>query len=113
MLQKLKTELKARDLDITGKKADLAERLEAHLQAQPTETSQQANGASSSAVAQNGSNEATAAKVYCPASADLCALLAAWCRPLMQTFTNLKLKCRLENPLCGQYLPLKQQQQPQ
>ncbi len=66
MLQKLKTELKARDLDTTGKKADLAERLEAHLQPQPTEPSQQANGASSSAVAQNGSNETTAAKVSCP-----------------------------------------------
>jgi len=68
-LQKLKTELKARDLDITGKKADLAERLEAHLQAQPTEPSGQANGTSSSAVAQNGNNETTAAKVYCPAHA--------------------------------------------
>ena len=79
LLQKLKTELKARDLDITGKKADLAERLEAHLLAQPTETSQQANGASSSAVAQNGSNEATAAKVHCSSSAPACCFLYFAC----------------------------------
>ncbi|KAA6429542.1 MAG: hypothetical protein FRX49_00934 [Trebouxia sp. A1-2] len=65
-VEKLKNELKARDLDITGKKADLAERLEAHLQAQPTEPSQQAYGASSSAVAHIGSSEATAAKTRKP-----------------------------------------------
>ena len=83
-MQKLKNELKARDLDITGKKADLAERLEAHLQAQPTEPSQQAYGASSSAVAHIGSSEATAAKVYCLISAPICCSLCFachWCRP--------------------------------
>ncbi len=85
MLQKLKTELKARDLDTTGKKADLAERLEAHLQAQPTEPSQQANGASSSAVAQNGSNEAAAAKVYCPSSAPACCSLCFACSLVQAT----------------------------
>jgi len=87
-VQKLKTELKARDLDITGKKADLAERLEAHLQAQPTEPSQQANGASSSAVAQNGSNEAAAAKVYCPLSAPACSSLCFACSLVQATHSG-------------------------
>ena len=82
MSQKLKTELKARDLDTTGKKADLAERLEAHLQFQPTEPSQQANG---SAVAQNGSNEAAAAKVYCPSSAPACCSLCFACSLVQAT----------------------------
>jgi len=62
-LQKLKVELKARDLDTSGKKADLAERLEAHLQTQPAETTGQANGTSTSAPAQNGSTEAAPSKV--------------------------------------------------
>ncbi|KAL0042237.1 hypothetical protein WJX77_006838 [Trebouxia sp. C0004] len=65
-VEKLKAELKARELDITGKKADLAERLEAHLQAQPTAPSGQANGASSSAVSQNGNSETAAAKTRKP-----------------------------------------------
>lgn len=65
MLQKLKIELKARDLDVSGKKADLAERLEAHLQNQPAETNGQANGASSSEGIQEGSIGAAPAKVSC------------------------------------------------
>lgn len=51
-VQKLKVELKARDLDTSGKKAELAERLEAYLQVEPAEPSAQANGASTSGAAQ-------------------------------------------------------------
>ena len=62
-IQKLKNELKSRDLDTTGKKADLAERLEAHLQAQSTEPSTQANGASTSSATQASDPAAATGKV--------------------------------------------------
>ena len=62
-LQKLKVELKARDLDTSGKKAELAERLESHLQAQPSAPGDQANVASTSETAQDSSAEPVAAKV--------------------------------------------------
>ena len=62
-LQKLKVELKARDLDTSGKKAELAERLESHLQAQPAAPGHQANVASTSVTAQDSSAEPVAAKV--------------------------------------------------
>lgn len=65
-VEKLKIELKARDLDVSGKKADLAERLEAHLQNQPAETHGQANGASSSEGIQEGSIGAAPAKARQP-----------------------------------------------
>ncbi|KAL3163018.1 hypothetical protein ABBQ32_009445 [Trebouxia sp. C0010 RCD-2024] len=62
-VEKLKNELKSRDLDTTGKKAELAERLEAHLQSQP-EPSAQTNGVSSStsAAAPAGSSAPAAGK---------------------------------------------------
>ena len=62
-LQKLKTELKSRDLDTSGKKAELVERLETHLQAQPAEASVHANGTSTSETAHTVSSDAAPAKV--------------------------------------------------
>ena len=63
-MQKLKNELKSRDLDTTGKKAELAERLEAHLQSQPEPTAQ-ANGDSTAhpAAAAAGSSAPVTGKV--------------------------------------------------
>ena len=61
--QKLKVELKARDLDTTGKKAELAERLETYLQAQPAEPSVQANGAATSSAAKAETAAPAAGKV--------------------------------------------------
>ena len=63
-VQKLKVELKARNLDTSGKKAELAERLESHLQAQPAEASTAVDAAiTSSETAQATSTEPASSKV--------------------------------------------------
>lgn len=65
-VEKLKTELKSRDLDTSGKKAELVERLETHLQAQPAEASVHANGTSTSETAHTVSSDAAPAKARKP-----------------------------------------------